>query len=120
MNCNEISTLIETEISKICQLELIEAVSRNRIEPRVEDRDWDYGEPDQTFPCWIVLEDKSRNVAVAFCDQGFGPAYPWGLLFVSGPDMSMGTDASWFLSLEDAVRSSSLWTGANPPGFEIN
>jgi hypothetical protein len=83
-----------------------------RIDP------WDHGEPGDTYSCWSVLEHHASNTAIAYCEQGFGPTYPWGLLFIRD-HLSMGMDSQWFTSLEDAVRESMAWDGVNPPGYEV-
>jgi hypothetical protein len=115
----EIDMLFERELARITQPELITLVRRLRVTTRKEDRPWDYGAEKQTFPCWIVLEHKQSNTAVAYCSSGFGPRDPWGLLFLTGPHLSMGMDSGWFVSLEDAVRESMAWDGENPPGYEV-
>ena len=53
-------------------------------------RGWDFGEPGQKFPCWIVLDHLPTNTCIAYCENGFGPSYPWGLLFIKGQHLSMG------------------------------
>ncbi|CAG0933531.1 hypothetical protein TFLX_03094 [Thermoflexales bacterium] len=75
------------------------------------------GKKGQTYPCWIVLEHKESNTGIAYCDYGFGPKDPWGLVFLSGD--SMGMDSGWFSSLEDAFRESMAREGPNPPGYEV-
>ena len=89
------------------------------VTPRVEDRGWDYGAEDQRYPCWIVMEHHQSNTAIAYCEYGFGPKCPWGLLFISGPHMGIGMDAAWYLRLEDAFRESMAWEGENPHGYEV-
>lgn len=60
-------------------------------------RAWDYGDPGQEFSCWIVLEHSASNTCIAYSEFGFGPSFPWGLLFLSGKEhMSMGMDSGWF------------------------
>lgn len=119
MDRANISHLVEQEIAKISQAELIETIRKYVVTPRCENRPWNYGEPNQTFPCWIVMEDRNQNAAVAYCEEGFGPHDPWGLLFVDGPHLSMGMDSGWFSNLEDGVRASVLWTGENPSDYEV-
>jgi hypothetical protein len=115
----EIDVLFERELARITQAELITLVRRLRVTTRKENRPWDYGAENQTFPCWIVLEHRVSNTAVAYCSSGFGPRDPWGLLFITGPHLNMGMDSGWFVSLEDAVRESMAWDGENPPGYEV-
>lgn len=115
----EIDGLFEQEATRIAQPELLALVRRLRVVTRKEDRPWDYGAENQTFPCWIVLVHKESNTAVAYCSSGFGPRDAWGLLFLDGPCLNMGMDSGWFVSLEDAVRDSMAWNGENPPGYEV-
>ncbi|HLW76633.1 MAG TPA: hypothetical protein VKS01_06595, partial [Bryobacteraceae bacterium] len=62
-------------------------------------------ERNERFRCWTVLEQAESNTGIAFCDKGFGPAYPWGLVFLSRR-MNTGMDCSWYASLEQAFRES--------------
>ena len=95
------------------------AVQPLLVEPRMEERDWDYGPAGQRYPCWLVLEHPLSNTGIAYCDQGFGPGAPWGLLFLKGDHLSMGMDAGWYSSLEDAFRESMASDLPTPPGYEV-
>jgi hypothetical protein len=119
MQASDVSRLVNAEIDRIRQSELIGVIRDHLVEPRMELREWDYGEHEKQFECWIVCEDRQSKIAIAYCDQGFGPTYPWGLLFLEGEHLSMGMDCGWFASLEDAVRESGIWPGTNPPGYEV-
>jgi hypothetical protein len=114
----QIDALFERELSRITQPDLVALIKRLRVPTRFEDRPWDYGTKGQTFPCWIVLEHAESDTAVAYCSSGFGPASPWGVLFLAR-QLSMGMDSQWFVSLEDAARESMAWDGENPPGYEV-
>ena len=52
-----------------------------------------------------------------FSGQGFGPSYPWGLVFLSGPHMNIGVDCGRFVSLEEAFRESIARDEPNPEGY---
>jgi hypothetical protein len=54
-----------------------------------------YGPPGQKYTCWTVLEHRPSNTGIAYCEEGFGPSFPWGLIFLSGPHMNIGMDAGW-------------------------
>ncbi len=84
------------------------------VPPRKELRDWDYGEPDEQYACWIVLEHPDSNTGIAYCERGFGPECPWGLLFLSGPHTSIGMDCVWFTTLSEAFRDSMAYEAAPP------
>jgi hypothetical protein len=115
----QIDTLFEQELARITQADLVALIKRLRVATRSEDRPWDYGAKEQTFPCWIVLEHRESNTGIAYCSSGFGPRDPWGLLFLTGPHTSMGMDCGWFACLEDAVRGSMAWDGVDPPGYSV-
>jgi len=51
--------------------------------------------------------------------SAFGPGFPWGLVFLSGPHMNIGMDSNWYSTLECAVRESMAWDGENPPGYQV-
>ena len=118
MNRSRLEEIVSAQIESIEQPELVACLERRLVPPRLEHRGWDYGEDGQTYPCWICVEDRATNTAIAFCEEGFGPTDPWGLLFIEGEHTSMGMDSSWFPSLEEAVRDSMFWDGGNPPGYE--
>jgi hypothetical protein len=109
-----VSKLVDSELGRIADTSTADLIRRLLVSPRCEQRPWDYGAPDETYPCWIVAEHPSSNAAVAYCEQGFGPRCPWGLLWISGEHLSMGMDSGWFTSLEDAVRDSFAWEEASP------
>ena len=119
MNIALIEKLVEKEIHCITQADLVEAIRAHRVLTRVEKREWDYSDSYTEYPCYIVLEDKKSNTAVAYCEKGFGPVYPWGLIFIEGEVMSLGMDSGWFASLEEAVRNSMFWHGVNPDNYEV-
>jgi hypothetical protein len=67
-------------------------------------RDWDYGKPGQQYPCWTVLAHKASDTAIVYCEQGFGPESPWGLVSLAGTEIGM--DCSWFPSFAEAYFDS--------------
>lgn len=119
MNAKGIQELLQREIARIDQVELVEVVKVNLVPPRIEERDWDYGDPGQKYECWIVWEHPQSRSAVGYCQHGFGPAYPWGLLDTA-PGASLGMDCQWYDSVEDAVRESCAWDGPDPPEYEVS
>ena len=120
MQAPDIEALVARQLASISQPELVGCLRSLLVQPRCEQRPWDYGAPGQTYPCWIVTEHQPSNTGIAFCESGFGPSYPWGLLFLQGPYLSMGMDSQWFVSLEEAFRDSMAWEGENPPGHQAN
>ena len=108
-NSREVEALVRAELTKISDQEVLEALTPLLVLPYRVDRKWDYGPDGQTHPCWTVLEHRESNTGIAYCENGFGPKVPWGLVFLSGDYMSIGMDCNWFPSLEDAFRDSMAW-----------
>jgi len=119
MDASRISEIVALEIAAVSQGELIDAMRQCLVPPRLEQREWDYSKESTRHPCWIVLEHRGSNTCIAYCEQGFGPNEPWGLLSISGNDASMGMDDRWYSRLEDCFRVSPAWDGPNPQGYEV-
>jgi hypothetical protein len=115
-----ITNLVEKELARIADPVLLAAIRSLLVPPYAVERDWDYGWPGQKHTCWTVLEHRPSNTGIAYCEAGFGPSSPWGLVFLSGDVMSIGMDSAWFASLEDAMRESPAWDQDNPPGYEVS
>ena len=60
----DIEKLVTQEIERISQQDLVDTIRRLLVPVRSEARGWDYGEPDQTYPCWIVAEHRPSNTAL--------------------------------------------------------
>jgi hypothetical protein len=114
----KISRLVEQQVARISDRRLANRVKELLVAPYLVVRAWDYGAEGESYPCWTVLEHRASNTAIAFCSEGFGPAYPWGLVFLSGDHMTIGMDAAWYATLEDAMRESMAWDGDNPVGHQ--
>lgn len=119
MSAARITALVESELRSITQPELVAMARDWTIPPKLEQRSWDYSVVDQHLPCWLVVEHPPSNTGIAYCAAGFGPSDPWGMVCLSGAQMSMGTDGAWFATLEDALRHLPAWRGENPPGYEV-
>ena len=103
---SQISALVQEQLRLIVDTHVKSKIMKFLVEPYPTERGWDYGRPDETMVCWMVLEHKQSNTGIAYCSTGFGPKNPWGLLFLSGPYMNMGADYGWYASLEHAFMES--------------
>ena len=89
--------LIEAELIELNDARVAAHIRSLLVSPTPHSRGWDYGAEDEAYPCWSVLEHKASNTGIAYCEHGFGPNHPWGLVFLSGTEhMSMGMDSGWF------------------------
>lgn len=95
-----------------------EHIERLLIEPKPIMRAWDYGEPGEEYLCWNVLEDSATKAAIAYCEQGFGPGCPWGLVNPSSETPhSIGEDCAWYPTFLRAVFES--WVVAALPIWRV-
>jgi len=108
---SDVTSLVEKELVRFTDRDQLERVRTLIIAPRCEQRGWDYGNDNQTYPCWIVAEHQETQTAIAFCEFGFGPDNPWGLLFIAGRGKceSMGMDSGWFRHLDECLQDSFAW-----------
>jgi hypothetical protein len=107
MNVSKLDALIESELKLLADGPMLARIRKLLVEPQVSMRDWDYGEPGQKFPCWTVLKHGASNTGIVYCEQGFGPKMPWGLVWLGGSKpQTMGPDSSWFFSFLEAFQDS--------------
>jgi hypothetical protein len=109
INALELKKLIGIEIASVRDHRITGYVKKLLVEPIITMRGWDYGAPNQEYPCWSVLDDGVGGIV--YCAHGFGPQYPWGLVLTSGdanPPMSMGMDTDWFPTFLDAFFASQM------------
>jgi len=93
----QIRSLVEVELSNLRDDRVKSHIQGLLVEPTVVLREWDYGAPGETYPCWSVLNHAQSNTGIAYCEFGFGPRCPWGIVMLSG-DMhtAIGVDSCWF------------------------
>jgi hypothetical protein len=95
---------IEVELMHISDARVIAHIKAILIDPKPISLGWDYGSLGQEFPGWKVLDDEEHSgAAIAYCEFGFGPRSPWGLI---GPELNMGMDSGWFPNFIDAFLES--------------
>ena len=110
-----VQALVEAELSRVRDPAALPRLRALLVAPYPVARAWDYGAPGERYVCWTVLEHRASNTGIAYCERGFGPENPWGLVFLTGPDMSIGMDSGWFPSLEIALKESMAWDDDPPP-----
>jgi hypothetical protein len=105
----KLKALIDEELKHLSDPRVPAHIRSLLVEPSVVLRDWDYSEPVEQYPCWAVLNHDASNTGIAYCENGFGPRRPWGLVALIGNDpkaMSMGMDTGWFSTFLDAYFES--------------
>jgi hypothetical protein len=98
--------LIEGELATVSDIRVLAHIRGMLVEPHTVLRDWDYGETGQQYPCWTVLKDAHSGARIAYCEYGFGPRTPWGLVSSEGGQQSMGMDCGWFTTFLEAFFDS--------------
>ncbi len=106
-----ITSLVEQELAGVRDPDLLEGMKACLVTPSCEEIPWDYGEKDQTYPCWTFMRKTVLDCpwTIQYCAHGFGPRAPWGL----GHEgmVSMGMDCGWFPTLAEAFLDSRLQEG---------
>jgi hypothetical protein len=103
-----LKALVEDELARLTDARVTTHIRSLLIAPTPVLRDWDYGAPGQQYVCWNVLEHHPSNTGIAYCESGFGPRNPWGLIFLAGSPSggSMGMDCSWYTTFLGAYFES--------------
>jgi hypothetical protein len=107
VSASSILQLLEAELVELQDPRVVAHIRSLFVEPVAVVRGWDYGAEDEAYPCWSVLEHVQSNTGIAYCEYGFGPAHPWGLVFLTGTEhMSIGMDAGWYSRFLEAFFES--------------
>ncbi len=107
ISASRLLEFVEAELIELGDDRIAAHVHELLVTPSPVLRGWDYGALDEAYPCWSVLEHKASNTGIAYCESGFGPGCPWGLVLLRGTEhMSMGMDSGWFPHFLDAYFDS--------------
>ena len=109
INARTLNDIVGRELATVTDARVVAHIQELLVSPNVVLRDWDYGSPGQQYPCWIVLNDAEHSdTAIGYCEYGFGPRCPWGLLhYADDPQhQSMGMDSGWFPTFLEAFFDS--------------
>jgi hypothetical protein len=108
INTDTLKALVEGELARMADARVTSHIRSLLTEPKPVLRDWDYGEKGQQYVCWIVLEEHASKTGIAYCESGFGPTTPWGLIGLEYS--SMGMDSSWYTTFLQAYFGSVVAT----------
>ena len=104
-----VAALIDSELSVLTDDKAKQAILRGLVDLSPITLDWDYGNSGQQFEGWVVFDHEAESdTLIVYCEHGFGPASPWGLVFATPHQgrRSMGMDSGWFRSFMDAFWDS--------------
>ncbi|MEM9417449.1 MAG: hypothetical protein AAGA25_00160 [Planctomycetota bacterium] len=105
LTAETVAALVNQELIREPDPAVIRRIRALLVKPKCVDRAWDYGGAD-SYPCWTVVEHPGSNTGIVYCDEGFGPNCPWGLVWLSGKDTGMGMDCGWYATLVEAFKES--------------
>jgi hypothetical protein len=112
---SDILNLIEVELTKVREISRRENLRTVLVPLQMLSLKWEYGKPDERFECWLVGMSSDGQKRLLYCDCGFGPTYPWGI--VSNDSDWLGMDSQWHEALEDAAIGAGLLPA--PPDYEV-
>jgi hypothetical protein len=110
IDAQKLNALVDSELKRLADMRVTEHLRRLRVEPILIMRRWDYGRKDERYPCWTVLRHERSGTDIAFCEHGFGPKHPWGIVFADADNTSMGMDSAWYSTFLEAVFESAAVT----------
>jgi hypothetical protein len=108
INTDILKALVEDELGRMADARVTNHIRSLLIEPKPVLRDWNYGEKGQQYVCWTVLEEHALKTGIAYCESGFGPRAPWGLVWLE--DSSIGMDSGWYTTFLQAYFESLVAT----------
>lgn len=101
-----ITSMVNDELRHVSDERVVGHVRALLVPPVVIMRPWDYGDAGIEYSCWSVLDHAQSNTGICYSEHGFGPKNPWGLIALSGEQMSMGMDCAWYPCFLDAYFES--------------
>jgi hypothetical protein len=103
----EVAAALEEDLAHLRDPRVRASIQAFRVGPPMSIRlAWEYGKPGDTFDGWLVFDDPGNRTGIVYCDQGFGPKRPWGLITTGESCPSMGMDCGWFGRFIDAYLDS--------------
>lgn len=99
VNADALKIVIARELEHLTDSRVMTHIQSLLVEPRIVLLNWEYGDPGQQYPGWIVLRQKDSETDIVYCQNGFGPRCPWGLVGSASDErqaISMGMDSGWF------------------------
>ena len=111
LTATRVRELLENELAVLTDQRVLKHIRSLVVPPSPVVRAWDYGADGEAYPCWAVLNHIPSNTGIAYCASGFGPKFPWGLVFLAGTEhMSIGMDSGWFENFLQAYFESAAST----------
>ena len=103
----DVEALIRDDMRALHDARVVAHVSALLVAPpRPLRLEWPYGSVGEAFDGWLVFDHPRSGTGIAYCQQGFGPAKPWGLICTDRGPPSTGMDDGWYPRFLDAYFES--------------
>ena len=113
----EVAGLVRGELGGIEDARVAAALQGFLVPPRACRLAWDYGAVGASYPGFVVAAFPESRTGIAYSEHGFGPSFPWVLIWLERP--GFGMDSNAFSRLEEAFRSSMAWDEPPPRGYAL-
>ena len=97
----DIQQLVDAELATIDDPIRRAALAALLVTPKSFSLKWGYGMPGERYQCWLVGISPDGKTRLVYCEKGFGPSYPWGIVGIA--QEWMGMDCQWHVGLEHAA-----------------
>lgn len=97
LDVQKLTAIINRQLAPLAENPVALQIRALLVEPTLALRRWYYGNEGERRPCWTVLRHAASNSGIAYCEHGFDPRSPWGLVFPDDDEelTSVGMDWSW-------------------------
>jgi hypothetical protein len=108
IDAHKLKAMVDGELARLSDNRVVAHIRALLVEPTITMRRWDYGREDERYPCWTVLRHAASNTGIAYCEQGFGPRAPWGLVVLKDEEefAAIGMDSGWFTTFLQSLFES--------------
>jgi hypothetical protein len=96
IDAQKLKAMVDAELAEFSDSRVVAHIRSLLVEPTIVMRRWDYGREGEQYPCWDTLRHPISKTGIAYCEYGFGPRNPWGLVDLEGDYTSIGMDCGWF------------------------
>lgn len=101
----EVILEVSSQLKLFKDVKLVDKVSRFLVEPSLHFAIWDYGEPEDKYPVWLIIGSEVDDTGILYSEYGFDFGN-WGLIKLSDRPFHFGMDSQWYPTLEGAFLDS--------------
>lgn len=112
MTSADVAELIRDDMKALHDARVVSHVASLLVSPpRRLQLGWVYGSAGEEYEGFLVLNHPRSSTAIVYCQYGFGPEAPWGMIFNDrGSPPSMDMSDGWFPRFMDTYFQSQAAT----------